>query len=149
MAGSPSVGSGSTVVENSGSEEDLQVALVDLRKRKRMLSNRESARRSRIRKQRHLDELAAQASRLRGENHQLVSAMNTVTQHYLSIETENSILRVQIDELSNRLDSLNEIITFSSGNAKFNFNCDSFFDGGLGFANQQKPILASADMFQY
>ncbi|PWA87281.1 bZIP transcription factor 11 [Artemisia annua] len=48
-------------------EEDLQ-NLMDERKKKRMLSNCESTRRSRKRKQQHLDDLTAQVSQFRKEN---------------------------------------------------------------------------------
>lgn len=108
--------SGSSLTKSSGSEEDLK-DLIDQRKRKRMISNRESARRSRMRKQKHLDDLMAQVSELRKENHQIVSSVSITTQHYLNIEAENSILRAQIGELSHRLESLNEIITvLNAGN---------------------------------
>lgn len=109
-------GSWSTVVQNSRSDEDLQV-LMDRRKRKRMISNRESASRSRMRKQKHLEDLVAHSAQLQGENHQLISAMNVATQQYLAVETENTIFRVQIDELSQRLKSLNEIIAFFGSNS--------------------------------
>uniref|UniRef100_D6MKP3 Transcription factor n=1 Tax=Lycoris longituba TaxID=272140 RepID=D6MKP3_9ASPA len=84
---------------------------MDLRKRKRMQSNRESARRSRQRKQKHLDDLNAQVSQLRKENGQIVTALNITTQHYLGVEAENSVLRTQMMELRNRLESLNEILS--------------------------------------
>ncbi|KAJ6707908.1 BZIP TRANSCRIPTION FACTOR [Salix viminalis] len=115
MASSSGTSSGSPLIQNSGSEEDLQ-ALMDQRKRKRMISNRESARRSRMRKQKHLDDLAAQVSQLRKENHQIITSINITTQRYLNVEADNSILRVQISELSKRLESLNGIIGFLNSN---------------------------------
>ncbi|RHN61327.1 putative transcription factor bZIP family [Medicago truncatula] len=109
MASSSGTSSGSSLLQNSGSEEDLQ-ALMDQRKRKRMISNRESARRSRMRKQKHLDDLVSQVSKLRKENQEILTSVNITTQKYLSVEAENSVLRAQMGELSNRLESLNEIV---------------------------------------
>lgn len=170
MASSSGTSSGSSsLIQNSGSEEDLQ-ALMDQRKRKRMLSNRESARRSRMRKQKHLDDLTAQVVQLRKENHQIMTSVNITTQHYLNIEAQNSILRAQVGELSHRLQSLDEIISFlnASNNAgvlgtnsngpsedSLSGNCfstaepiDSFLNPlNLSYLNQ--PIMASPDFFQY
>lgn len=109
MASSGGNSSGSTQkLQNSGSDGDL----MDQRKRKRMQSNRESARRSRQRKQNHLDELMGQAAQLRKENNQIISTTNLTTQQYLKVEAENSVLRAQMDELSQRLQSLNEILDY-------------------------------------
>lgn len=148
------------MMQNSGSEESLQ-ALMDERKRKRMLSNRDSARRSRMRKQKHLDDLMAQVAQLRKENNQIITSINITTQHYMNIESENSVLRAQLDELTHRLHSLNEIISFLDASNKNNaaaavFEATSMinepvFDNfmnplNLSYLNQ--PIMASADMFQ-
>ncbi|XP_021287090.1 bZIP transcription factor 44-like [Herrania umbratica] len=161
MASSSGTSSGSsTLLQNSGSEEDLQ-ALMDERKRKRMISNRESARRSRMRKQKHLDDLMAQVTQLRKENHQIITRINITTQHYLNVEAENSVLKAQANELSHRLQSLNEINSFLNANNGSNFGvedatslafaepADSFLNPfNLAYLNQ--PIMASADnMFQY
>lgn len=162
MASSSGTSSGSglsLLQQNSGSEEDLQ-ALMDQRKRKRMLSNRESARRSRLRKQKHLDDLVSQVAELRKENQQILTSVNITTQQYLSVEAENSVLRAQVGELSHRLESLNEIVEFlnassgvfgaagaSSGGA-FIEPSNSFFNP-LNMAYMNQPIMASADMLPY
>ncbi|KAK7409809.1 hypothetical protein VNO78_00143 [Psophocarpus tetragonolobus] len=131
-----SSGSGSGSGRCSGSEEELQ-ALMEERKRKRMISNRESARRSRMRKQKHLDELGTVVTKLRNENQQIVTSLNLTTQKYLAVEAENSVLRAQVDELRRRLESLNEIINlFDATNAaSFGppFDGTSFFNTALGY----------------
>ncbi|KAG7659656.1 Basic-leucine zipper domain [Arabidopsis suecica] len=144
-----------TGLANSGSESDLrQRDLIDERKRKRKQSNRESARRSRMRKQKHLDDLTAQVTHLRKENAQIVAGIAVTTQHYVTIEAENDILRAQVLELNHRLQSLNEIVDFvESSSSGFGMETgQGLFDGGLfdgvmnpinlGFYNQ--PIMASA-----
>lgn len=104
--------SGSSQLQNS--EEDVQV-LMDQRKRKRMQSNRESARRSRMRKQKHLDDLMAQLAQLRKENSQILTSISLTTQQFLIVEAENSVLRAQMIELGHRLDSLDEILNYLNG----------------------------------
>ncbi|XVE93679.1 hypothetical protein REPUB_Repub01dG0214800 [Reevesia pubescens] len=164
MASSSGTSSGSsTLITNSGSEEDLQ-ALMDERKRKRMISNRESARRSRMKKQKHLDDLMAQSTELKKETHQIITRINITTQHYLNVEAENSVLRAQANELSHRLQSLNEIISFLNGSNGTNyFDADQqdstslafiepadSFNNPFNLAYLNQPIMASADnMFPY
>ncbi|KAI9128197.1 hypothetical protein K1719_001190 [Acacia pycnantha] len=157
MASSSGTSSGSgssSLLQNSGSEEDLQV-LMDQRKRKRMVSNRESARRSRMRKQKHLDDLVAQVAQLRKENQQILTSVNLTTEQYLSVESDNSVLRAQASELSHRLDSLNEIIDYLNLNASNNgaFTANTFIEPNNGFFNPMNmgylnhPIVASADLW--
>lgn len=114
-----------------------------------MLSNRESARRSRQRKQKHLDDLNAQLSQLRKENGEIAAALSVTTQHYLGVEAENSVLRTQMMELSNRLQALNEILSCVSEGGS------NFYDDGMrpwsmmmGMANQTM-MMASVDMYGY
>ncbi|MBA0842991.1 hypothetical protein Goarm_000219, partial [Gossypium armourianum] len=99
----------STVTQVS---EELQALLMEERKRKRKVSNRESARRSRMRKKKHLDDLTAELTQLREDNHQIILSLNITSQRYLHVEAENSVLRAQTNELSRRLQSLEDIITF-------------------------------------
>ncbi|KAF9686790.1 hypothetical protein SADUNF_Sadunf02G0026500 [Salix dunnii] len=156
MASSSGNSSGSTQLQNSGSEE--QVVLVDQRKRKRMLSNRESARRSRMRKQKYLDDLMAQVTQLRTDNNQILTAINVTTQNFLNIESENSILKAQMMELNHRLDSLNEILNFintSNGifendrHEELQTSADLAFMNPLNLFFLNQPIMASPDLFQY
>ncbi|KAK7312318.1 hypothetical protein VNO77_36095 [Canavalia gladiata] len=157
MASSSGTSSGSSLLQNSGSEEDLQ-AVMDQRKRKRMISNRESARRSRMRKQKHLDDLVSQVAQLRKENQQILTSVNITTQQYMSVEAENSVLRAQVGELSHRLESLNEIIEVlnantggfgASSSSTFIDPTNSFFNNPLNMGYMNQPIMASADILQY
>ncbi|XP_019438019.1 PREDICTED: bZIP transcription factor 44-like [Lupinus angustifolius] len=138
-----------TKFQSSSSEEDLQVVM-DQRKNKRKLSNRESARRCRMRKQNHIDDMMNQVSQLTKENSEIVTSVNFTMQHYLNIEAENSILRVQMVELNQRLESLNSIINLINSTTK-----DCYVTSAENFMNPMnmfyfnQPIMASMDMFQW
>ncbi|XP_038991403.1 bZIP transcription factor 44-like [Hibiscus syriacus] len=137
----------------SGSEEVLH-QLMDQRKRKRMESNRESARRSRMRKQKHLDDLMAQVSQLAKDNSQILSSITFTTQHYLNMEAENSVLRAQMMELSQRLESLNEILHYLNNGVYetegFETSDERFTTNAFDIPHLNQPIMASADMmFEY
>ncbi|KAK9685003.1 hypothetical protein RND81_10G248900 [Saponaria officinalis] len=98
------------VVVSSGSDSDPRYANLDDRKRKRMISNRESARRSRMRKQQHLDELIVQASNFQTENAHLTQRIDAVSQLYVGVASENNVLRAQMMELTDQLRSLNSVL---------------------------------------
>ncbi|KAE9603560.1 putative transcription factor bZIP family [Lupinus albus] len=116
-----------TKFQSSGSEEDLKV-LMDQRKNKRKVSNRESARRCRMRKQNHIDDMMNQVSQLTKDKSEILTSVNITTQHYLNVEAENSILRAQIIELNQRFESLNGIINLintstTNGNGAYERDC--------------------------
>ncbi|KAK6937289.1 Basic-leucine zipper domain [Dillenia turbinata] len=95
---------------SSGSSGDTQYAGIDERKRRRMISNRESARRSRQKKQQHFDDLMAQVSQLQKENAQILQRINAASEMYGGVESENNVLRAQMLELTDRLLSLNSVL---------------------------------------
>ncbi|KAL4584268.1 hypothetical protein LXL04_008864 [Taraxacum kok-saghyz] len=149
----------SSQIQTSGSDEDL----LHQRKRKRMQSNRESARRSRMRKQKHLDDLSDQINQIKKDNTQIVSTINVTTQQFVQVEADNSVLRAQMGELSQRLNYLNEIINLMNSNCPTT-DCTNVssttgvfeFDNHHDFMNNpwnmmylnQQPIMA-AEMLQY
>ena len=152
MASSSGNSSGSTQLQNSGSEGDLH-HLVDQRKRKRMQSNRESARRSRMRKQQHLDDLMAQVAQLRKENNQILTSINITTQHFMNVESENSVLKAQMGELSQRLESLDEILGYINGGVGHGGGLETppvaaqnSFINPWNMLHVNQPIMATADM---
>lgn len=71
-----------------------------------MISNRESARRSRMRKQKHLDELWSQVLRLRTENHTLMDKLNRVTESHEQVLQENARLKEEAVDLRQMLTEL-------------------------------------------
>ncbi|KAI3813415.1 hypothetical protein L1987_18137 [Smallanthus sonchifolius] len=62
------------------------------RKRRRMITNRESARRSRMRKQMHLENLRSQLNRLKAGNRDLMNRLRVVNLHGKLLRQENQRL---------------------------------------------------------
>ncbi|KZV20591.1 ocs element-binding factor 1-like [Dorcoceras hygrometricum] len=73
--------------------------IIDERKKRRMISNRESARRSRMRKQRHLDELRSHVLSLRTEHHNLIDKLNLLSESHDKILHENARLKEEASDL--------------------------------------------------
>ncbi|KAH0458277.1 hypothetical protein IEQ34_013592 [Dendrobium chrysotoxum] len=94
------------VISTPEESEDHQPSPADERRRRRMISNRESARRSRMRKQRQLDELARQVARLRSANRQLLDKLNKVMRDQEDILDENQRLGEEASALQKRLRTL-------------------------------------------
>ncbi|XP_059644971.1 basic leucine zipper 43-like [Cornus florida] len=90
----------------SDEAEEHQVSIIDERKQRRMISNRESARRSRMRKQKHLDELWSQVVRLKTENHHLIDQLNHVSECHDRVVQENARLKEEASELREMLTDL-------------------------------------------
>lgn len=84
-------------------EEHNVTRVIDERRQRRMISNRESARRSRMRKQRHLDELWSQVLRLRNENHSLIDKLNQVSESHDKVVQENTKLKEETSDLRQML----------------------------------------------
>lgn len=124
-----------------------------------------------MKKQMHLDDLTAQIAQLRRENQQVVHTIDLTTQQFLSVEAENSVLRAQMSELSQRLDSLNEMANYMNtlgGPGRFQGESLGFLGNAMGdlgifngnnmvYVNEpwniggylNQPIMASADVLQY
>ncbi|XP_030451400.1 bZIP transcription factor 53-like [Syzygium oleosum] len=139
---------------SSGSEcNQRPAAAVDERKRKRMESNRESARRSRMRKQKQVTDLLGQVSELQNANGQIAQGIDATAQKYVEIESANNVLRAQLMELTDRLRSLNSVLQVVEVVSGLAIDIpeipDPLMEPWQLPCPIQQPIRASADMLQF
>lgn len=164
---------------SSGTEGDTRYEAIDEKKKRRMISNRESARRSRKRKQQHTEDLIREIEVLQRENGEIVARMNGIKQRHTPYELENKVLENQKMELSQRLNYLKSVVdnvernmanrSASIGGGVANNGGNSGFNGGYhgGVVGEvsmdysdpmlrpwqtcctSQPIMASASMFHF
>nr|GME12851.1 basic leucine zipper 43-like [Ipomoea batatas] len=109
-------------VSESGMDEPdpnqaVSLPAVDERKRRRMISNRESARRSRMRKQKHLENLRNQVNRLRLGNRELLNRFRFVSHHCHLVQSDNERLRAESSLLRQRLWDIRQNYVVTTGGA--------------------------------
>ncbi|MFS8010785.1 putative transcription factor bZIP family [Helianthus anomalus] len=97
---------------NSGSDDGCPVVvdLMDERKRRRMISNRESARRSRMRKQKHLENLRNLVNRHKSGNRELMNRLRFAVHHGQALGQENERLRSESVMLRQKLWDLHLVL---------------------------------------
>ncbi|KAL9240251.1 hypothetical protein vseg_014493 [Gypsophila vaccaria] len=86
----------------------------DEKKRRRMESNRESARRSRQKKQQHLDGLIRQVGSLMRENDECNKRIEDFTALFAAMDAKNEVLKAEKDRLAARLEALENIIEIAN-----------------------------------
>ncbi|GAA0169302.1 hypothetical protein LIER_23820 [Lithospermum erythrorhizon] len=95
------------VQSTSGSSEtNRSVYSFEERKRRRMISNRESARRSRWRKKRQLEDLTNEANRLKVQNRELKNRLSLISYEYFMVQRDSSRLFAESIELKQKLAGL-------------------------------------------
>ncbi|ESW16821.1 hypothetical protein PHAVU_007G187400 [Phaseolus vulgaris] len=99
--------------EGETSMNDMDPA--DAKRVRRMLSNRESARRSRRRKQAHLTDLETQVSQLRGENSTLLKRLTDVSQKYSESAVDNRVLKADVETLRAKVKMAEETVKRITG----------------------------------
>lgn len=82
----------------------------DERRKKRKLSNRESARRSRMKKQKHLEDIRSQLNQLKTENRVLVNRLRYVLDQCQRAKVENDRLRLEHRILHENLFNLRQAL---------------------------------------
>lgn len=85
---------------------------IDERKIRRMISNRESARRSRMRKQRLLEDLRSAVDRLQGENRKLSDRLRSVRHVTHLFRADSDVLQAEATGLRSRLHLIRELIIY-------------------------------------
>ncbi|CAL9097571.1 unnamed protein product [Musa acuminata var. zebrina] len=86
--------------------EEYQLNQAEERRKRRMISNRESARRSRMRKQNQLSELWSLVVHLRSTNQKLLDDLNRVIREHDQVLHENAQLRDEETKLQNKLKNI-------------------------------------------
>lgn len=94
----------------SGSETTRSVYSVEERKRRRMISNRESARRSRWRKKRQLEDLTNEVNQLRHENRELKNLLSILTHEHQAVQRQTGPLLAESILLRQKLSGLFQIL---------------------------------------
>ncbi|KAK7269205.1 hypothetical protein RIF29_21923 [Crotalaria pallida] len=87
----------------------------DVKRVRRMLSNRESARRSRRRKQAHLTDLETQVNQLRGENSSLLKRLTDVSHKFNESAVDNRVLKADVETLRAKVKMAEETVKRITG----------------------------------
>ncbi|CAN1195008.1 bZIP transcription factor 53 [Linum perenne] len=82
----------------------------DEKKRKRMISNRESARRSRMRKQKLIEDLISEKAALERSVSEANQKLSSAWQRCRDLEAENELLRAERARLAEYCASLNRVL---------------------------------------
>ncbi|CAN8265498.1 unnamed protein product [Cochlearia groenlandica] len=108
---------------------------IDEKKRKRKLSNRESARRSRLKKQKLIEDTINEISTLERRIKESIERCRATKQRLDSVLSENSLLRSEKAWLSSYVNDLDNMISTTSLTLSH-----SGVDGGDDNANAEKAV---------
>ncbi|PON76463.1 Basic-leucine zipper transcription factor [Parasponia andersonii] len=119
--------SGSSDHEQSDDDMEIEAGpceqstdAVDVKRIRRKVSNRESAQRSRRRKQAHLADLEIQVEQLRGENSTLYTQLTDATQQYREADTDNRVLKSNVEAMRARVKLAEDMVTRGSLTSSLN-----------------------------
>ncbi|KAI5073071.1 hypothetical protein GOP47_0011084 [Adiantum capillus-veneris] len=113
--------SGSSADQSDEDEADIESGATDqsaapdnIKRMRRMLSNRESARRSRRRKQAHLSDLEMQVAQMRVENSSLFKQLTEITQKLNNALVDNRVLKSDVEALRAKVKMAEELLARSA-----------------------------------
>ncbi|XP_051119399.1 bZIP transcription factor RISBZ4-like isoform X2 [Andrographis paniculata] len=106
-----------------------------IKRMKRMVSNRESARRSRRRKQAHLDDLERQVELLRGENETLFKQLAEATQQFKDSTMNNRVLRSDVEALRAKVKLAEDMVTRGSLTSSLSHLLTNYLNTSRDFNN--------------
>ncbi|XP_023004856.1 light-inducible protein CPRF2-like isoform X2 [Cucurbita maxima] len=116
----------------------------DARRARRMLSNRESARRSRRRKQAHLNDLETQVGQLRVDHSTLLKCLTDVNQKYDDAAVDNRILKADIETLRAKVKMSEETVKRLTG---VNPLLVAMSQSQMPFVSSQMPMQSNSQFF--
>ncbi|KAF5798793.1 putative transcription factor bZIP family [Helianthus annuus] len=99
-----------TNTSNSDAGTPAVVNPIDERKQRRMISNRESARRSRMRKQKHLENLRNLVNRHKAGNRDLTNRLRFISHQEQILRRENERLKSELGMLRQKLWDLHQVM---------------------------------------
>lgn len=135
---------------SSGSEEDGRYTMItDDKKRKRMISNRESAKRSRMKRQQHVQDLNNQIMFYKNRRNEITQNINNFTQQFTAVENQNRIMRAQKEELRKRLEAAELVSSYLDAAKGYSMDTaeESWYNPWQ--PSQSMPIMTSAEFFQF
>eukprot|EP00249_Psilotum_nudum_P010285 c22449_g1_i1 orf=364-1863(+) len=110
--------SGSSREQSEDDEDETELSLneqnldpSEIKRLRRMLSNRESARRSRRRKQAHLSDLEMQVAQLRVENSSLFKQLTEISQKFNEAAVDNRVLKSDVEALRAKVKMAEDMVS--------------------------------------
>ncbi|KAF6144486.1 hypothetical protein GIB67_035347 [Kingdonia uniflora] len=117
------------------------VGHADVKRIRRMVSNRESARRSRRRKQAHLVDLELQVEQLRGENASLYKQFSDTNRQFGEAATDNRVLKSDVEALRVKVKLAEDMVARGSLSCSLNHLLQSY-------STSLQPLSTNHDLFR-
>ncbi|XP_020878660.1 basic leucine zipper 9 isoform X2 [Arabidopsis lyrata subsp. lyrata] len=120
VSGSSHVNSDEEDAETEAGQSEMTNDPNDLKRIRRMNSNRESAKRSRRRKQEYLVDLETQVDSLKGDNSTLYKQLIDATQQFRSAGTNNRVLKSDVETLRVKVKLAEDLVARGSLTSSLN-----------------------------